>query len=93
MTTRVGIDADRQEHRPSRLSGGQQQRVAIARALANAPDILLADEPTANLDSVSGEQVLSLLSELAAGGQRSDVDRVLQKRLEWMLLVEFCGVI
>lgn len=69
LLIRVGIDIDRQQHRPAKLSGGQQQRVAIARALANAPSLLLADEPTANLDSTSGEQVLRMLVELASNGQ------------------------
>jgi putative ABC transport system ATP-binding protein len=65
LLNEVGLDDDKQSRKPGRLSGGEQQRVAIARALANKPKLILADEPTGNLDSQTGKMIFDLLHKLS----------------------------
>jgi lipoprotein-releasing system ATP-binding protein len=72
LLVRFGL-ADRLLHKPGELSGGEQQRVAVARALANDPDVILADEPTGNLDDASSEELHELVRELAREDQKTFV--------------------
>ena len=65
LLDQVGLPNDKQQRKPGRLSGGEQQRVGIARALANCPSLILADEPTGNLDSKTGQNIISLLHDLS----------------------------
>ncbi len=89
LLLQVGLEEKRHAHRPGKLSGGQQQRVAIARALANNPSVILADEPTGNLDSKTGRRIVELLQQLSRQGRTvvvvthdRSIARLADKRME-----------
>ncbi len=90
LLDRVGL-GDRMEHRPAELSGGEMQRVAIARALANQPRLILADEPTGNLDSKSGREIINLFEELWKSGSTILMithDQTISKRTNRVVLLK-----
>lgn len=91
LLLQVGIDENRHRHRPGRLSGGQKQRVAIARALANDPRVILADEPTGNLDSQNGKRIIDVLKRLTRQGRTVIVvthDRTIAKVADVRIEIE-----